>query len=58
MARGTGCGPAPSEAGSERSEASVRPGRTAGGRSEASSSPGPGRSAGQEVVVPMRPART
>ena len=52
-ARGTGGGRAPSEAGGERSEASVRSGRTAGGCSEASSGAGRGQAAGREVIVPM-----
>ena len=49
-ARGTGRGRAPTEAGSERSEASRRFGRTAGGHSEASSGAG---HAVREVVVTM-----
>ena len=51
VAHGTGDGRAPSEAGSERSDAFVCSGRTAGGCSEASS--GSGQAAGWEVIVPM-----
>ena len=49
-ARATGGGRAPSEAGSERSEASRRSGRTPGGHGETSSGAG---HAVREVVVPM-----
>ena len=52
-AHGTGGGRAPSKAANERSEASARSGRTAGGRSEASSGAGRGHGAGREVIVPM-----
>ena len=49
-APGTGRGQAPREAGSERTEASRRSGRAAGGHSEANSGAG---HAVREVVVPM-----
>ena len=52
-ARGTGGGRAPSEAASERSEASMRSGRIAWGRSEASSGAELGPAARREVIVPM-----
>ena len=52
-AHGTGGGRAPSEAASERNEASARSERTAEVRSEASSGAGCGQGAGRAVIVPM-----
>ena len=52
-AQGSGARRAPSEVPSERTEASARSGRTAGGRSKASSGAGCGERAGREVVIPM-----
>ena len=50
---GSGAGWDPTEAPSERSEASARSGRTAGGRREANSGAGHGQGAGRGVIIPM-----